>query len=156
MVRSTRLERGKRKELYVLYTVVFNGKTITVTRCVINGWLIYIDSIFVYRNTSLLHSINFILVLIYFQILVTKCSKWWDDFHNLIIFVQYQGHATIFPVCKIRRQRRDYSSIIKWNSLTFWDSHHVQKSQHQFFLIINYASLFMMFTANSTFSLGRI
>lgn len=71
MVRSTRLERGKRKELYVLYTVVFNGKTITVTRCVINGRLIYIDSIFVYRNTSLLHSINFILVLIYFQILVT-------------------------------------------------------------------------------------
>lgn len=71
MVRSTRLERGKRKELYVLYTVVFNGKTITVTRRVINGWLIYIDSIFVYRNTSLLHSINFILVLIYFQILVT-------------------------------------------------------------------------------------
>lgn len=71
MVRSTRLERGKRKEFYVLYTVVFNGKTITVTRRVINGWLIYIDSIFVYRKTSLLHSVNFILVLIYFQILVT-------------------------------------------------------------------------------------
>lgn len=66
MVRSIRFERGKWKELYVLYIVVFNGKIIIVIRCVINGWLIYIDSIFVYCNIFLLYLINFIFVLIYF------------------------------------------------------------------------------------------